>query len=365
MDSRIEEYSDAADGTKMVGVVSMADDVTVLALFTDIRGFTRWSEANEVFINLDSFISGFMEILHKRFKGPEFQIKPLGDGAMIVSHLPEEQNVKGVAKVLARTLTLIGQTNQDFRKHCTSFARRVGHGADLRLGWGVVRGKVIRIGEDWTGHNLSKCSRLCNEARPFGTVIDRDDFSELPREARGFVAQVRRLRGIGDVRVWVSAEIATQFVPREQLRETPEVHVAGTCFYEDRNTMKLLFARRAPDRSLFPGKLEGCGGQLRYSETFVEGIRRHYRQEFGLDVDVLPDFHNFYEIRVPNEPVIPGVRFLCRRVGTNEPSSANHTELMWISEGQFRNMPAEEFIEGLKHEVIELIEDYKRSTSQR
>lgn len=248
MSSHGQGKSDRVNEAKTVGGVPVADDVTVLALFTDIRGFTHWSEANEVFINLDSFISGFLGILHKRFKAPDYQIKPLGDGAMIVSHLGEDHNVKGVARVLGRTLTLITQTDQDFQKHCVSFARRVGHGTDLRLGWGVVRGKVIRIGDDWTGHNLSKCSRLCNEARPFGTVIDRDDFPELPRELRGFVAQVRRLRGIGDVRVWVSAEIATQFVPREQLRETPEVHVAGSCFFEDRGVIKLLLCRRAPDR---------------------------------------------------------------------------------------------------------------------
>lgn len=105
------------------------------------------------------------------------------------------------------------------------------------------------MGDDWTGHNLSKWSRLCKEARPFGVVIDRDDFPDLPRNVRGLLPQVRRLRGIGDVRAWVSTEIATQFVPRERLRETPEVHIAGTCFEEEvHGKQRLLFARRAESR---------------------------------------------------------------------------------------------------------------------
>jgi len=176
------------------------------------------------------------------------------------------------------------------------------------------------------------------------------------------VPQVRRLRGIGEVRVWVSSEIATQFIPREQLRESPEVHIAGTCFEEEGpGKLRFLFARRSRDRRLFPGKLEGCGGQLRYSETFVDGVRRHFTQELGLDVEVLADFHRFYVIRESNEPVIPGIRFLCRRVGTNEPSSNNHSELIWLTEKEFHNTPSHDFVDNMKYEVIELVSAYKES----
>jgi class 3 adenylate cyclase len=338
----------------------MAEDATVIAIFVDVRGFTRWSEANEVFINLDRFISGFMDILRRRFREPEYQLKPLGDGALLISVLKNGPSERDLSKTVGRVLSLIRQSEADFKRHCAEFAKRVGHATDLRLGWGVVRGKALKMGADWTGHNLSKCSRLCNEARPFGVVVDRDDFPSLPKGTRGLVPQIRPLRGIGDVPVWVSAEIATQFVTREHLRETPEVHVAGTCFDEEGpGKLRLLFARRNEDRRLFPGKLEGCGGQLRYSETFVDGVRRHFRLELGLDVEVLADLHKFYDIREPNEPVIPGIRFLCRRVGTNEPTSSNHSELLWLTESEFHNTPAHEFVDNMKHEVIELVHAYK------
>ena len=338
----------------------MAEDMTVLAIFTDVRGFTRWSEANEVFINLESFVEGFIAILKRRFKSPEFSLKPLGDGALLVSEIADDLSEREVVRLLSKTLGTINQVEGDFRKHCKSFAHRVGHAANLQLGWGLVRGKVIRVGGDWAGHNMNKCSRLCNEARPFGVVIDRDDFPDLPSLNHKLLPQVRRLRGVGDVSVWVSEEIASQFIPRERLRETPEVHVAGVCLLEDRSgRIELLFARRSVDRHLFPGKLEVCGGQLRYSESFIDGVRRHFRQELGVDVEVLSEYHMFYEIRESGEPIIPGIRFLCRKVGTRIPESVNHSEILRVTESDFRNMADDDFAGDLKHEAIELIERYK------
>lgn len=338
----------------------MIDDLTVLALFTDVRGFTKWAEANEVFVNLRQFVTGFLDILRRRFPAPEYQVKPLGDGALLVAELPESLTPREVTLLLGRTLGTVHRVEADFRRHCEDFSRRIGHAADLRLGWGIVRGKVMRVGDDWAGHNLNKCARLCKEARPFGVVIDADDFPRLPREARDLVPQVRRLDDVGDVSVWVTPEVASKFIPRERLREKPEVHVAGTCFVEERSGgVRLLLARRSPERRLYPGKLEGCGGQLRHSETFAEGVRRHFRQELGLDVQVLEDLHSFYVIREPDEPVIPGVRFLCRKIGANEPASANHSEFLWVTERQFQDLPAEDMVGNLKHEVLQLLDRYR------
>src|SRR5688500_18404010 len=103
----------------------MAEDATVLAMFTDIRGFTRWSEANEVFINLDHFISGFLGILVRRFPPPEYRVKHLGDGALLMAELPDKSSDSDIQKALIKTLGLVYQTNQDFKKHCDAFARRV------------------------------------------------------------------------------------------------------------------------------------------------------------------------------------------------------------------------------------------------
>lgn len=338
----------------------MSDDQNALVIFVDVRGFTRWSESNEVFVNLNDFVLGFLDILRSRFKAPDWQMKPLGDGALLLMEIKGVLKPRDTAKLLARVLQQVDKVNEEFGAHCTAFAQAVGHAAQLRLGWGIVRGKVMRVGTDWAGHNLNKGARLCSEARPYGVLIDKDDFPQLPAGHQRFVPQVRRLLDIGEVRVWATPEIASKFVPREQIREQPEVHIAGTCVTEDsRGSLRVLIARRSLERRLYPGKFEGCGGQLRYSESFTDGVRRHFRLELGIDVEVFSDLHAFYEIREPNEPLIPGIRFLCRRVGDVDPTSANHSELRWVTEREFRNMPAEEFVGSLKREVLSLIDQFK------
>jgi hypothetical protein len=94
-------------------------------------------------------------------------------------------------------------------------------------------------------------------------------------------------------------------------------------------------------------RIQGWTNYGPHSETFVDGVRRHFSQELNLDVEVLEDFH--------------GIRFLCRRVGSNEPESTNHSELRWVTEEQFRNMPSADFVGNLKHEVIQLLERYRGS----
>jgi class 3 adenylate cyclase len=341
----------------------MGDEHNALVVFVDIRGFTKWSEANEVYINLGRFIIGFMNILRKRFPEPVYQLRPRGDGALLVHQPPGRQTMGETSALLGRLMRVIANVEREFQKLCTDFGKIVGHGANLALGWGVVRGNVFPVEEDWAGHNLNKCARLCSEARPFGIIVDADDFPDLPKEARHLVKQVRRLRGIGDIPVWVSPEIATTFIPRERLRETPEVHVAGMCFAEDTDKhIRVLLARRAIDRALFPGKIEGCGGQLRHSESFTEGVRRHFHLEFGIDVQVLPE-HCFYEIRQPEVPVIPGIRYLCRQIGDSTPASHNHSEVWWATEEELRRTPAPEFVGDLKQETIQLLNEYRLRTS--
>ncbi len=83
----------------------MTRDMTALVVFTDVRGFTKWAEANEVFANLDHFVTGFLQILRQRFPQPRYELKPLGDGALVVSELPEQLKVREVTSLLSDVLT--------------------------------------------------------------------------------------------------------------------------------------------------------------------------------------------------------------------------------------------------------------------
>ncbi|MGE3820590.1 MAG: NUDIX domain-containing protein [Isosphaeraceae bacterium] len=339
-----------------------------LIVFTDVRGFTKWADSIEVFAHLNQFINEYLAILREEFPEPAF-IKGLGDGAMIVEELSADQ--LDPLDMVNRTLARIEGVDRRFNEYCGTFARTVGHQGDLRLGWGVVRGEVKKFARegqtDYVGSNVNKCSRLCDLARPFGIALDADDFPELP-EPPGrlrFFEQRRILSGLEEVRVWVTEEIFTGFVTRERLRQTPEVHVAGLCIdASGREGLSVLLATRSERRRLFPNLIEGCGGQLAYSETFAEGVARHFRLEMGVQVRVLEDLHCLYEIREPNEPVIPGIRFLCEIVGDKVAQSKNHSKVEWVPEATFRDLSAERFVGNLKEEATLLIDRFKASTSR-
>ena len=336
----------------------------VLVLFTDIRGFTKWSRNPEVFATLGEFVSGFDKILAKQFPKSEHTIKGLGDGAMIVREITGDLKPNQVRELLADTLKRIKATEDTFDTFCRGYGARFGEAANLRLGWGVVRGKAVGVKNDYLGHNLNKAARLCDVARPSGIVIDRTDFPELPPNSFTFAApQIRKLSGLEDTEVWVTAEIAEKFLIREKLRQTPEVHVAGMCTNPNFHDVRVLLSKRNPGRAFYPGKWEGCGGQLAASETFAEGVVRHFKLEMGIDVTVIEDLHLFYTIELRDQPTIPGIRFACEMVGDGTPKSANHTEVKWVPEKELKSMPADDLVPGLKVQFLKLIAAYKDRAS--
>ncbi|RCV63732.1 hypothetical protein C5S53_12570 [Methanophagales archaeon] len=333
-----------------------------IVLFTDIRGFTKWSKGIEAFQYIDIFINKFCDILKEQFP-PEIYLKKLGDGAMVVKVIETDVTIESVVDMLTKNLDKLRQVEAKFKDLCNDFFKSYGYRTERHLGWGLVRGVVKKLNGDFIGANINKCARLCGIARPFGIVIEKDDFPTLPRDTTyNFRPQTRKLGGIvGDVKVWVTDEIATLFTPREKMREAPEIHVAGLCIKIAKGNIMALIARRETNRKLYPGLYEGCGGQLAYSEALIDGVKRHFRLEMDIDVDVIERIHNFYEIKEPNEPLIPGIKFLCLySAGTQE--SKNHSEIRWVSEEELKLIPPEEFIPGLKDDFINFIEMYKNRT---
>jgi len=172
--------------------------------------------------------------------------------------------------LLSETLKNISKTVNDFEKSSKKLSEEEGTKISLSLGWGIAKGPIKRINGDYIGADINKCSRYCDLARPFGIVIDADDFQIRPVVPKPFSfifsKQTRRLKGIyNDCDVWVTREIAEQFSPREEMRENPEVHVAGICFKKEHGKNFVLLGQRAKNRKLFPMLYEGCGGQLAHN----------------------------------------------------------------------------------------------------
>ena len=335
-------------------------------IFVDVRGFTSWAENVDVFPFLDKFSTKFYNILNDIFK--DHIIKTLGDGALIINRLPkiEDDDHKFLQTLIKETLKRINNAEKKFNKLCKELSRRYGSSIPLSLGWGVTKGWIKPINGDFIGAEINKSARLCGIARPKGIVIDKDDFPVIPRMPKSITIQLfeqkRKLKGINnEINVWVSKEIANQFITRENIRLTPEVHVAGICIKEEHGSLKALIAKRNDNRKLFPGLYEGCGGQLDRNESFVTGVKRHYKLELNIDVDVIEEIHKFYYINQPNEPIIPGIKFLCVYKNGQE-KSENHTEIRWVTEDEIKSLPEEKFIPGLKQDFLDFINKFKNRT---
>lgn len=119
-----------------------------------------------------------------------------------------------------------------------------------------------------------------------------------------------------------------RYVPRERFHYDVEVHVAGICV--DLGRGAVLLAKRLPGRELYPGKYEGCGGQLIPGETFQEGVKRHFSSELDIEVEV-HDIYELYSIETPGGRTIPGIHFLCTTEGAPRPKSNQHSEVAWFT----------------------------------
>ena len=347
------------DDKKNTSKAEMKDAVVV---FGDARGFTAWADKNDVFAFIDQFGRALQMLLSKTFKG--WYIKHLGDGAMMIKEINEKTTERLLKTLLTDAAKCIHETDKEFNKLCKQLSVEHGSQVPLRLGWGITKGHIKNAGDDYIGSDINKSARLCSIARPFGIVVDRDDFPVLPSFGKNlaltFVPQARKLKGLHEsVNVWVTKEIASQFVTREDLRETPEVHVAGLCFKKENGNVFALVSKRASNRSLFPNLYEGCGGQLSRNELFATGVARHYKLEMGIEVNVIEEVHEFYHIQYPDEPNIPGICFLCEYKG-GDPKSENHSEVKWVSEQELSNILPEKFISGLKDRFVRFFSVFEK-----
>lgn len=123
----------------------------------------------------------------------------------------------------------------------------------------------------------------------------------------------------------------TVFRMREDGKDRIEVHVAGVCMRIVNGEWKILAAQRTAQRSLFPGKWECGGGMVRRGESFESALKRQMFEEFGLDVQPYL-LLQAYEIHVPGQRIIPGVRFVClAHEGSVHLNTREFSRYRWLS----------------------------------
>lgn len=323
----------------------------IIAIFTDIRGFTEWAENQNAYSYADVLIERFNKALQNYFS--KYSIKKLGDGAM----LTQETDATSASNSTDEIINAITDTTKAFEKICTDFENEYGQKTDLKLGWGVTRGTVKKIdNNDYLGGTLNRAARLCGIARPFGIVLDKYNFKNADKTV--FFEETYPIKGIEKpIECLVTKEIANNFEPREKRKEMPEVHIAGVCFRENNGKTEILIAKRLKTRELYPSLYECCGGQLKANEDFKTGVIRHYRTEMNISVDIIENVQPIiYSIKKDNL-FINGLLYLCKFI-EGVPTSINHEVCEWKTLEEINAINDNLFIPNLKTEIQELLNGY-------
>ncbi len=330
--------------------------IKAVVIFVDIRGFTMWSSDTDVHQHVVDFVNEFEDLLQEHFEG--FFRKVLGDGALLIKELA---GTPDLMELVGETMDTIESANQSFLKHCDRFYTQHGVKTDLHLGWGITRSDVWQNhradGEDYLGKNINEASRLCSHARPYGVIIDSDDFRDLPERYVGeFTKNAIDLAGFDtEVHVWVTEAIANRIKPPEMFREDPLVYVNGLCVRWEFGHLEVLVMKRSYNREFCPGLLEvSTGGQLAKDETFVDGVSRLVTKELDLEVEVDRELFSIYQFGNREKEVIPGVRHICW-YEAGVPSLRHYDEFSWMTLEKFQRVPDSEFIPGVKKEVARLL----------
>jgi class 3 adenylate cyclase/ADP-ribose pyrophosphatase YjhB (NUDIX family) len=327
----------------------METDVYAIIIFVDIRGFTKWSDSVIGNENCSDLVEKFYETIQADFdqlkssketneKITRFNLKQNGDGAMIILETSSQDSGDLIDCIIAT----ISNVNKEFDNICSDLQRITGQETNLKLGWGLTRGRIKKIrNNDYIGSAVNRAARLCDYARPFGIVMGNPMFS--PTNKADFYEDIYYAKGIDEpIKCWVTKEVYSGFVTREKRRETPEVHVAGVCYKIVDGKHYYLIAKRNSDRKLYPNKFECCGGQLRQNETFKDGVKRHFKTEMNINVNVLDNEPIIYLI-VKGDEIINGLCYCCEYID-GSPKSPNHSDIQWCNYEQLQDMNSDLFI---------------------
>jgi 8-oxo-dGTP diphosphatase len=98
---------------------------------------------------------------------------------------------------------------------------------------------------------------------------------------------------------------------------------------------KLFIAKRADTKTFLPGKFELPGGHIEYGEQIAEGLKREFREEFGLEIIVGDPFYAFTYMNGENHVI--EVDYLAE---LSDPSAEihlrpeEHSEYRWVSRAE-------------------------------
>jgi 8-oxo-dGTP pyrophosphatase MutT (NUDIX family) len=342
----------------------------------DIRNFSKWAKNNEAYAPL--LVGHFYNFLHKKFleirkDTANTLFKPLGDGGLLIfglKEVPENFSQKSKHEILSQADKIrIEEIVFDVcEKIPVQFSQEVirpiseagGRAESLALGIGISFGilKIINLkGEgtqiDFFGNAINLASRLCNEARPQGIVIDVEGLPFLEQSLKSQNYSIAEImpKGFPPLKAAFSPEVKEISLKKPRKREDfqhhIEVHVAALCFKDEDDELYILAGKRKKTRALYPGLWEFGGGQVHVGETFEGAIKRQLLEEFGIKAEVLAPFATYSIPPRGERALIPGLRFICYCVDDSslKEEGEEHDIIKWIP---VREIDKYHFIPGLK-----------------
>ncbi|PRM87139.1 hypothetical protein CJ669_09090 [Aliarcobacter cryaerophilus] len=116
-----------------------------------------------------------------------------------------------------------------------------------------------------------------------------------------------------------------------QLDKVSEVHVALICFNNDKT--KILGALRKENKKRFPNMWEfGCG-QISLNETFEDTAKRTYKEDFGIDINILNENIPIatYSFEDSLNQKVPGLILIGYQIDKKNIEQKKYKEVKWLS----------------------------------
>ncbi len=137
-----------------------------------------------------------------------------------------------------------------------------------------------------------------------------------------------------------------------QLDKISEVHVALICFNSDKT--KILTALRPSNKKRFPNIWEfGCG-QIKFNETFEDTAKRTYKEDFGIDIEILNDSQPIavYSFKASDtNNVIPGIILIgCTK--KEEINQNKYQDIKWLLKNDIEQIDEKEYIKDFKKNAL-------------
>lgn len=291
-----------------------------VVVFVDIRGFTAWSGKAEVGVHLKQFMSDFYNIFTViQMDDTRIDLKPNGDGVILVANTGESNSpLNAILDHLV--VSVLPAIEQAFVALCDAYKKIMRCAIPLKLGFGINAGLVYQIkypstdGGIWVDYAsgvMNMASRLCDQARPAGTVIAYDAFPDW-RPPSGFSYNLSRIRIKGfvdDMDVWISRQQEISHHPRELKNSLLEFHVGTVCY--DPGCDSILLAHRNDQRKIYPSLWETGGGHILEGEALDTAAQRICLSEYGVNASVCLEASITTFLILQERTAIPGVKLLC------------------------------------------------------